>query len=102
MLGGLLASRCYATSIFIFKPMKRPEHMTETHKAIRKRMLAWHYRKMHSVSMVDLLESFYQGLRHRVSRQEGRELDLREAISLASEAELERLDNHIIEERLGI
>lgn len=76
--------------------------MTESHKALRKRMLAWHYRKLNGVGLMDLMESFYQGLRRRVSRQEGRELDLREAISLASEAELQRLDNHIIEERLGI
>lgn len=87
---------------FNFKPMKRPENMTDSHKALRKRMLAWHNRKLHSVGIVHLMESFYQGLRHRVSRQEGRELDLREAISLASEAELQRLDNHITEERLGI
>ena len=76
--------------------------MTESHKLLRKRMLAWHYRKVNGVSMLDLLESFYQGLRNRVSLKEGRNLDLREAISLASESELQRLDNHIIEERLGI
>lgn len=48
------------------------------------------------------MESYYQGLRHRVIRKVGRELDLRDAISLASEEELQKLDNHIIEERLGI
>lgn len=76
--------------------------MTESHKLLRKRMLAWHYRKVRSVDVVHLLESFYQGLRHRVSREVGRELDLREAISMASESELQRLENHILEEKLGI
>lgn len=82
--------------------MQCPENMTDSHKQLRKRMLAWHYRKVNGIGMMDLLESFYQGLRHRVSNQVGRDLDLREAISMASEEELQRLDNHIIEERLGI
>lgn len=76
--------------------------MTDSHKRLRKRMLAWHYRKLNSVGLMDLMESFYQGLRHRVIRQLGREMDLREAISMASEAELQRLDEHINEKRLGI
>ncbi len=76
--------------------------MTDSHKVLRKRMLAWHYRKLHSPNVFDLMESYYQGLRHRVIRKVGRELDLRDAISLASEEELQKLDNHIIEERLGI
>lgn len=76
--------------------------MTPSHRELRARMLRWHARKVKSLGVVDLLESFYQGFRRRVSIAEGRELDLREAIQLASEDELTRLDIHIQEERLKI
>jgi|LakMenEpi03Aug12_release.lakeMendotaPanAssembly.Ray.scaffolds.fasta_scaffold1479934_2 hypothetical protein len=69
---------------------------------LRTRLLRWHARKVKTVGVVDLLESFYQGFRRRVSHAEGRDLDLREAIKLASEDELTRLDIHITEERLKI
>ncbi len=76
--------------------------MTSQHRELRARMLRWHSRKVKSLGLVDLLESFYQGFRRRVSMAEGRELDLREAIKLASEDELTRLDIHIQEEKAGI
>lgn len=76
--------------------------MTRSHRELRTRMLRWHARKVKSVGVLDLLESFYQGFRRRVSIAQGRELDLREAIQLASEDELTRLDIHIQEERLKI
>lgn len=69
---------------------------------LRTRLLRWHARKVKTMGVVDLLESFYQGFRRRVSIAEGRDLDLREAIKLASEDELTRLDIHITEERLKI
>lgn len=72
------------------------------HRNLRSRLLRWHSRKVKSVGVVDLLESFYQGFRRRVSKAEGRDLNLRDAIKLANVSELERLDIHITEERLGI
>ena len=78
------------------------EAQKEAMSKLRDRMLRWHARKVKSVGVVDLLESFYQGFRHRVSRAEGRDLDLREAIKLATEDELTRLDIYITEERLRI
>lgn len=70
---------------------------------LRQRLLSWHYAKSRTISIVDLLESDYQGFRRKVGNRVGNSnINFRDAIKDASEDELIGLDILRTEKRLGI
>jgi len=78
-------------------------NIPSAHKKIRAKMLRWHYNKLQTIGIVDLLSSSYQSFRYKVMHRTGIEkLDFREAIKIATENELWDLQNIIDEDRLGI
>lgn len=71
----------------------------------RQRLLNWHYQKVRSISMLDLLESDYQNFRTMVEQRLNlpyRSLDFREAIKKANDQELTYLEITRDEKRVGI
>lgn len=71
-------------------------------KALRAKLLGWHYQKSRTISIVDLLESDYQRFRRMVARRVGNDIDFREAIKLATIEELSLLQQIRDEKRAGI
>lgn len=72
---------------------------------LRKKLLRWHYNKTRTISIVDLLESGYQGFRRRVARrleQDPESYNFRDAIKFANLEELRYLQGRIDEDRLGL
>jgi hypothetical protein len=70
---------------------------------LRKKLLRWHYNKLRTIGIVELLQSTYQCFRYRVQHRVNKgQIDFREAIKLANENELWDLQNIIDEERAGI
>lgn len=78
------------------------QKQAENHKALRKRLLAWHYNRSKTIKIVELLQSNYQCFRYKVKNRIGRDIDFREAIKIATMDELEKLSEIIDEERIGI
>lgn len=62
--------------------------MTKGGKSLRDALLYWH----NNVDILDLLDMRHQKFRHLVSKRIGKELDFREAIEQANEADLQGLD----------
>lgn len=68
----------------------------------RRKLLNWHYKKMGTLGVFDLLESDYQSFRYRVINRVGKILCFRDAIKQATDEELYDLENIRDEKRLKI
>lgn len=58
---------------------------------LRRKLLNWHYHKVRTLSVFNLLEAGYQKFRNDVSNRLGANVDFREAIKKANLKELEYL-----------